>query len=183
MTDLDDMTDLDSTSDQDTYYGKYRGLVVANVDPMQIGRLMVEVPDLAGILPSTWAMPCLPFAGAQSGFFAVPVVGSKVWIEFEQGDPDYPIWTGCFWGTVAEVPPLALAAPPGVQQIVVQTVGQNTLMISDVPGPTGGIMLKVGAAFISISSSGIVINNGAGASIVMAGGPTVAINGLALVVK
>ena len=66
-----------------------------------------------------------------------------MWIEFEQGDPDYPIWVGCFWGSAAEVPALALAGPPGLQQIVVQTIGQNTLLISDVPGPTGGILLQV----------------------------------------
>ena len=71
----------------------------------------------------------------QAGVFAVPPIGSAVWIEFEQGDPDYPIWTGGFWGSAAEVPALALAAPPALQPIVLQTVGQNTLMISDMPGP------------------------------------------------
>ena len=158
------------------YYGKYRGLVIDNVDPMQTGRLMVQVSDVSGVLPSTWATPCLPFAGTQSGFFAVPDIGSKVWVEFEQGDPDYPIWTGCFWGTAAEVPALALAAPPGLQQIVVQTVSQNTLMISDVPGPTGGIMLKSSTgALISISDVGITIDNGQGATIIMTG-PAVTIN-------
>jgi len=63
-------------------------------------------------------------------------------VEFEQGDPDYPIWSGCFFGSAAETPALALATPPGLQAIVLQTVGQNTLMISDTPGPTGGILLK-----------------------------------------
>ncbi len=58
------------------YYGKYRGTVIDNVDPMQIGRLMVQVPDVSNVLPSTWAMPCLPFAGIQSGFYAVPDIGS-----------------------------------------------------------------------------------------------------------
>jgi uncharacterized protein involved in type VI secretion and phage assembly len=169
MTDLDDITGQDSVSSQDAYYGKYRGVVLSNADPMQTGRLLVEVSDVAGILPSSWAMPCLPFAGTQSGFFAVPVVGSKVWVEFEQGDPDYPIWTGCFWGTVAELPALAQAAPPGVQQIVMQTVGQNILMISDVPGPDGGILLSSSSgALISISDLGIMIDNGQGASVILA---------------
>ena len=81
-------------------------------------------------------------AGPQCGHVSVPPIGASVWIEFEQGDRDYPIWTGCFWGSAAEVPALALATPPPLQTIVLQTVGQNTLMISDVPGPTGGILLK-----------------------------------------
>jgi uncharacterized protein involved in type VI secretion and phage assembly len=163
-------------SSRHTFYGKYRGMVLDNVDPMQTGRLLVQVPDVSNIIPSTWAMPCLPFAGIQSGMYVVPAIGSTVWIEFEQGNPDYPIWVGCFWPTAAAVPALALAAPPDVQQVVIQTPLQNTLMVSDLPGPTGGIMLKTSTgAFISISDTGIVINNGQGALIALAG-PAVTIN-------
>ena len=158
------------------YLGKYRGTVLDNIDPLQIGRLIVQVTDVSQVLPTTWAMPCFPFAGIQSGSFAVPEVGSKVWVEFEQGDPDNPIWVGCFWETAAEVPALALAAPPGLQQIVLQTIGQNTLLISDVPGPTGGILLKsTTGAIISISDTGIIISNGQGATIAM-NGPAVTVN-------
>jgi uncharacterized protein involved in type VI secretion and phage assembly len=165
-----------------TFHGKYRGKVINNVDPMQMGRLMVQVPDVSNVLPSTWAMPCVPFAGTQSGFFAVPPIGASVWVEFEQGNSDYPIWSGCFWGSAAEVPPMALAAPPGVQSIVVQSVGQSTLMISDVPGPTGGILLKSSTgAMISINSTGITISNGQGATITLTG-PTVTVNEGALAV-
>jgi len=163
-------------SDARKFLGKYRGIVVDNIDPMQTGRLLVQVPDVTNILPSSWAMPCLPFAGIQSGFYAVPEIGSTVWVEFEQGNPDYPIWVGCFWETAAQVPALALAAPPGLQQIVVQTVSQNTLLISDVPGPTGGILLKSSTgALISVSDTGITISNGQGATILMTG-PSVTVN-------
>jgi uncharacterized protein involved in type VI secretion and phage assembly len=165
-----------------SFYGKYRGTVINNVDPMQMGRLMVQVPDVSNVLPSTWAMPCAPFAGAQSGSVAVPPVGASVWVEFEQGNSDYPIWSGCFWGSAAEVPPLALAAPPGVQSIVIQSVGQNTLMISDMPGPTGGILLKSSSgAMIAINDTGITISNGQGATITLTG-PSVTVNEGALVV-
>jgi len=158
------------------FYGKYRGTVINNVDPMNIGRLMVQVPDVSNVIPSTWAMPCFAFAGIQNGLFVVPQIGSGVWVEFEQGDPDYPIWTGCFFGSAAEVPALALATPPGLQGFVVQTVGQNTLMISDTPGPTGGILLKASTgALISISDTGITISNGQGATILM-NGPAVTVN-------
>jgi len=163
-------------------YGKYRGTVINNVDPMQMGRLMVQVPDVSNVLPSTWAMPCAPFAGPQCGHISVPPIGASVWVEFEQGNSDYPIWSGCFWRSAAEVPSLALAAPPGVQPIVLQTVGQNTLMISDVPGPTGGILLKsTTGAMIAINATGITISNGQGATITLTG-PSVAVNIEALVV-
>ena len=164
-----------------TFFGKYRGTVINNVDPMQMGRLMVQVPDVSNVLPSTWAMPCLPFAGIQSGMYAIPAIGAGVWVEFEQGNSDYPIWVGCFWGSAAEIPALALAGPPAVQSIVLQTTGQNTLMISDVPGPTGGILLKSNTgAMIAINALGITITNGA-ATIALTG-PTVTVNEGALAV-
>ena len=164
------------------YYGKYRGTVINNIDPMQIGRLQVQVPDVAGLLPVTWAMPCAPVAGIQNGVVALPMIGSGVWIEFEHGDADYPIWVGCFWGSAAEVPVLAHLTPPGVQAITMQTPLQNGLTISDLPGPTGGIMLKsaTGATLI-VNDTGIYIQNGKGASIVMTG-PSVIVNAGALTV-
>jgi uncharacterized protein involved in type VI secretion and phage assembly len=164
------------------YYGKYRGTVLQNVDPEQLGRIQAMVPDVSGLLPSSWAMPCVPIAGKLSGTYVVPQVGAGVWIEFEQGDPDYPIWTGGFWGVAAEVPTLALAGNPASPSIVLASVLQNTLTISDVPGPTGGIMLKsTTGAMIVVNDIGITISNGKGATIVLAG-PTVTINNGALVV-
>jgi uncharacterized protein involved in type VI secretion and phage assembly len=164
------------------YFGKYRGIVVNNVDPMQIGRIQALVPDVSNIMLTSWAMPCVPVAGKQMGAYFVPQIGSGVWIEFEHGDPDYPVWVGCFWGIVAEVPSLALAGIPASPNIVLQTAAQNSVVISDLPGPTGGIMLKstTGASII-VNDTGIYIQNGKGASIVMTG-PTVTINNGALVV-
>jgi Type VI secretion system/phage-baseplate injector OB domain len=164
------------------YFGKYRGMVVSNLDPLQIGRLLVQVPDVLGPIPSSWAMPCLPFTGKQMGMWCLPQVGTGVWVEFEQGNPDYPIWSGCWYGLVAEVPALALAAPPAVPNVVIQTAAQNTLMLSDLPEPTGGILLKTTTgAFISVNDIGITISNGKGAIITMTG-PTVDINMTALTV-
>jgi len=168
------------------YYGKYRGTVINNIDSEQRGRIMAMVPDVLGLTPSSWALPCVPIAGKQEGVFVVPQIGAGVWIEFEQGDPDYPIWTGGFWGVAAEVPALALAPPPipPGQNIVVQTTGQNTLLLSDsAPTPaTGGIVLKSATgAMIVVNDSGIYISNGKGAVITLVG-PTVTINNGALVV-
>jgi uncharacterized protein involved in type VI secretion and phage assembly len=163
------------------YYGVYRATVVNNVDPLLKGRILVQVLDAGGFTPSSWAMPCVPFAGRQSGTFVVPVIGSGVWVQFENGDPDYPVWTGGWWSE-GEVPALALAGNPASPSIVLQTTLQNTIAVSDVPGPTGGIMLKsTTGAFILVNDVGITISNGKGAMITMIG-PTVTINNGALVV-
>jgi uncharacterized protein involved in type VI secretion and phage assembly len=169
-------------TDTTKYYGKYRGAVINNIDPMQLGRIQVQVPDALGLAISSWAMPCLPFAGKQSGVFVVPRVGDGVWVEFEQGDLDYPIWVGGFWGSTAEIPVLAMAGLPVSPSVVLQTGNQNTLMLSDVPGPTGGILLKsASGAMISITELGITISNGQGATITL-NGPSVNINQGALTV-
>jgi uncharacterized protein involved in type VI secretion and phage assembly len=170
------------SSKENRFYGKYRGTVINNIDPMQIGRIQAMVPDVSSLLPTSWAMPCVPITGKQMGTFMLPQIGSGVWIEFEQGDPDYPIWVGGFWGIVAEVPALALAGNPVSPSIVLQTGLQNSLIISDLPGPTGGIMLKstTGATLI-VNDTGIYIQNGKGASIIMVG-PNVTINNGAMMI-
>src|SRR5260370_7885449 len=117
------------------YWGKCGGRVMNNVGPMQIGRLLVQVPDVGGPIPSTWAMPCLPMTGKQSGVWVLPQVGAGVWVEFEHGDIGYPIWTGCWYGSMAEVPPLALLAPPTPPNIRLQTGGQTPPMLRETPCP------------------------------------------------
>jgi len=158
------------------FFGKYRGMVVSSFDPEGRGRIQVQVPDVLGMGISTWAMPCLPVAGINSGMFAVPMIGSGVWVEFERGDIDYPVWVGGFWGTAAEVPVLAHMVPPGVSGFTLQTTLKNGIVISDVPGPTGGILIQTTTgAMISVSDVGIIISNGKGAIINMTG-PTVDVN-------
>jgi uncharacterized protein involved in type VI secretion and phage assembly len=160
------------------YYGKYRGTVVNNVDPLRIGRIQAMVPDVSALLPTSWAMPAFPAGGIQYGTVSVPLVSAGVWIEFEQGDPDYPIWTGCFYGSAAEMPAMANTIPPAVPGVAIQTPLQNSLTISDAPGPAGGVLIKTTtAALITVNQTGIVISNGQGASISMIG-PTITISGI-----
>jgi Type VI secretion system/phage-baseplate injector OB domain len=187
------MTEGNSTR----YYGKYRGTVLDNLDPEQRGRITAIVPDVQGLTPMTWALPCVPIAGKQQGVFHVPQIGAAVWIEFEQGDPEHPIWVGGFWGQALEVPTSALTPPPVPtgNNIVIQTTLGTTLAISDAPAlpvesplpapapvGTGGIALRSkSGAVIVVNDTGIYINNGQGASIEMIG-TSVMINKVALVV-
>jgi len=168
------------------FHGKYRGTVVNNLDPEQRGRIQAMVPAVSNVMLSNWAMPCVPMAGKEQGVFMVPQVGAGVWIEYEGGDPDKPVWVGGYWGSVAEVPKLALAPPPMPmgQNIVIESTLQNMVIISDAaPTPvTGGIMLKsTTGAMIVVNDTGIYISNGKGAAITLIG-PTVTINNGALVV-
>ncbi len=133
------------------HYGKFRGTVVANVDPMQLGRLQLLVPDILGVIPSSWALPCLP-PGSRS---TLPAVGDAVWVEFEAGNIDYPIWCGVFWTDAAQVP-ASLTGPAST--------------------PTDALSLRTAdGAGIDIGPAGIVIDNGKGARIAMSG-PAVSIN-------
>jgi uncharacterized protein involved in type VI secretion and phage assembly len=160
------------------FLGKFRGTVVKNDDPKQIGRIQVIVPDVSNVALTSWAMPSLPYGGLNSGLFSVPSIGSGVWIEFEQGDPDYPIWVGTFWGSAAEVPKLAQTAPAPTPAISLQTPLNNGVVISDALGPSGagGITIQSGSgAKISVNDLGITISNGKGARITLLG-KTVDIN-------
>jgi len=168
------------------FYGKYRGTVINNIDPQRIGRIMAQVPAVSLLLPTSWCLPCYPVAGKLMGISYVPQIGSGVWIEFEGGDPDYPIWTGCFWGTDAEMPPDAkmtsVTNNPLSPSIVLNTTLQNRVVISDLPGPTGGIILKsLTGASIIVNDTGIYIDNGKGATIRMIG-PIVNVNNGALTI-
>jgi hypothetical protein len=156
------------------FLGKYRGTVVMNIDPKGQGRLQVQSADANKLFPTSWAMPNVPIAGLQMGLFVIPPIGAGVWVEFEQGNRDYPIWCGCWWGSVAEVPALAKLATPGVPVTVLQTqVTQSALVMSDTPVPpmiAGGILLKSGASYITIDPTGVTIQ-----------APKIQINGLTIV--
>lgn len=159
------------------FFGKFRGVVTDNQDPLQIGRVRARVPDVTGEQESGWAMPCFPFGGNGMGFFALPSVGAGVWIEFEHGDPEYPIWAGCWYGTLAEVPPELLAPP--YKKVLLKTEGGTSIVLDDTPG-LGGITLETASGQkITMSATGIEIDNGLGAKISMQG-PQINVNNGAL---
>lgn len=96
-------------------YGKYRGRVIDNNDPLNRGRLQVEVRSLMSTTPF-WALPCMPFGGDGMGIFMIPEKDTGVYVEFEGGDINYPIWTGCYW-TDNQCPKDSKVAEPKVRLI------------------------------------------------------------------
>lgn len=125
------------------FFGKYRGKVENNIDPMMLGKIQVSVPAVLGDGSLSWAMPCVPFAGSGVGFFMIPPVGANVWVEFEGGDIDYPIWSGCFWG-VGETP-----ATPAVPQMKIIKMDTISLTLSELPG-VGGVTLEVSPPSVAL---------------------------------
>ena len=117
------------------YYGKYRGIVVDNNDPENLGRLKVRVPSILGNdVVTGWATPCLPYGGASNqGFFAIPEIDAGVWVEFEAGDLEYPIWVGTFWskpGGESEVPkPADTQSPPTLK--IIRTLKGHSIEMED----------------------------------------------------
>ncbi len=141
------------------HYGRYRGKVVSNDDSQKLGRIQVTCPDVLGRGQASWALPSTPYAGDGVGFFAIPPEGADVWVEFERGDPDYPIWAGCFWSD-GQVPSEASAASTKVLK-----TDALTLTIDDSAGGDG-VTLEVSSPAVSTSikialtSSGVEISTG-----------------------
>ncbi len=158
------------------FFGKYRGKVEDNVDPLQQGRLRVSVPAVLGEGNVGWAMPCVPYAGPGVGSFALPPVGANVWVEFEAGHPDHPIWTGCFWnqGDAPANPAVAqtkVFKTDGVSITIEQAAGAGSMVIEVGPpvvpatqkltfGPSG-IELVNGKASVKLTQASVSVNDGA----------------------
>jgi uncharacterized protein involved in type VI secretion and phage assembly len=148
------------------FYGKYRG-IVTDVDD-STWRIKASVPNVLPGGGTGWCMPCVPYAGPQVGFLMLPEVGSAVWIEFEGGDPSYPIWVGMYW-TSGDLPSSASA---GVKSIVTSAGSiafdnnQTSITLTDAQNNTvvldsSGVTSTSGSNSVAIGTSSVSVNNGA----------------------
>jgi len=168
------------------YFGKYRGVVEDNADVTARGRLQVRVPAVLGAL-KVWAMPCVPYAGKGVGFYSLPDPGSGVWIEFEGGDPSYPVWTGCFWADnelpdqsnadlkIWKTSSVTLRIDDGAKEASLSAVGGASATISDEvalqagdsAAPTrhtvksSGVVSEAGPKKAELTSASFSVNGGA----------------------
>jgi len=131
------------------YYGKYSGAVTDNQDKDQVGKIKVNVPSVFGSDMEVTARPCLTY-----GHFFIPSVGTKVWVEFEAGDPNFPIWVGA-WYPQGSTPPQAANSPPDNR--VIQTASGHTIEIMDKDGAEKIVIKHKGNSFVSIDKDGTVI--------------------------
>ena len=79
------------------YFGKYRARVTDINDPEERGRVRVECPKVLGSATSAWCEPCFSVAIDSDGDFCLPKKGETIWVEFEEGDWNKPIWSGNWW--------------------------------------------------------------------------------------
>lgn len=152
---------------ENRYWGKYKGLVVDNDDPENLGRLRVKVPGILGEdVVTGWAMPCLPYGGASDqGLFFIPEVDAGVWVEFEEGSLEFPIWVGTFWtkpGGASEVPkPGDTQSPPTRKTI--RTVKGNSIELEDKDNEETIIITeKTNNNKVTMDKNGIVVEDGNG---------------------
>ncbi|ABV94288.1 conserved hypothetical protein [Dinoroseobacter shibae DFL 12 = DSM 16493] len=145
------------------YYGKFRGFVVDNADPETLGRLRVRVPSVMGNEVSDWALPCAPFGGLDGqGLFLIPEVDSQLWVEFEEGNPDKPIWVGTFW-RASDLPPEDARQPEPTTRML-QTPSGHRLRFDDADGDERITLAhKSGAELVMDPEGGLVLTNAGGA--------------------
>lgn len=135
------------------FYGKYRG-TVTDVEAGGRGRIKAKVPAVLGDQQATgWCDPCVPFAGDGVGLAFLPEVGAGVWIEFEGGDPSFPIWSGCYWRE-GEMP--SDAAP--AKKLILTKSGHKLLFDDDAQSieiaDQNGNSVKLDSAGITITRGG-----------------------------
>jgi hypothetical protein len=166
------------------FYGKYRGFVVNTEDPKHLGRVRLRVPSVLGPeIVTGWAMPCVPYGGQKNqGFLSIPEVGAGVWVEFEEGDLEFPIWVGTFWsepGGESEIPALNGAdgkerkneqKPP--TRKIIKTQKGHTIQFEDAAGDEMVIIIEAAHKHVvALNKEGIQISDGiSGNKIVMGKG-------------
>ena len=164
------------------YFGKYRGTVSDNADPTSRGRLKVRVPAVLADV-EVWAMPCVPYAGDGVGFYSLPEPGTGVWVEFEAGDPSYPIWNGCFWADnelpdtggapikIWKTKKVTVRIDDGGDEVKLQTSsGSKVTLANDIQSESGsakhtvgatGVVSELGAGKVEVTAAVVSVNNGA----------------------
>lgn len=169
------------TTDAKKYPGTYRGVVKNNIDVMGANRILVQVRDVLGNDSCIWADPSYGIPGMNM----VPDTDAGVWIQFEDGDIDRPFWTGFWRGGLVDTPPVGQTVPPGIPQVVMGTPGQNYVLITDAPGPVGGIQIQIrgpAGPSIKLTESFIELSCGPGLASIRLAGTGVFINNTSLVI-
>ena len=162
------------------FYGKYRGTVIDNEDPSRLGRVKVSVPSVLGQdVVTGWATPCVPYGGAAGqGLLFVPERGAGVWVEFEEGDLEFPIWVGTYWckpGGDSQAPKPNDAAGTQLREVqqpptrkIIKTAKGHTIQFEDADDAEM-LLLREGSQghLITMNKDGVRIVDGTGNAIEM----------------
>ena len=161
---LESMPETDAAGGTQKFFGKYRGTVINNLDPLNLGRVQARVPEILQDEPSGWAYPAAPYAGANQGLFTIPPIEAGVWIEFEAGDVSRPIWAGTWWSEgqvprdnsgAGATPPLKILRSEQGLMLALDDDAQ-TVTISDANG-TNLVVVKVQQGQVRIEATSKVV--------------------------
>jgi uncharacterized protein involved in type VI secretion and phage assembly len=140
------------------YYGKYAALVTNVSDPEKRGQIQVTIPSIYGATDVVWARASFPY-----GHFYVPPIGAQVWVEFEGGDPRYPLYTGA-WYPTSLVPKEAQDDPPANR--VIQMPSGHTIELQDKAGEEKVVIRHKDNSFVTLDKDGsVVVSNKNGSHI------------------
>lgn len=153
------------------YFGKYRGIVTDIDDPNNQCRVRATVPAVLGEHACGWALPAAPFAGDGHGMVMLPKVGSGVWIEFEAGQLDNPIWSGAWWASGERPEPQGagvrvIVSEQGHKVILddeaneVKIVHGDSTIAKVITLSSNEVVITCGACEIKITNENISLNNG-----------------------
>ena len=155
------------------YYGKYRGTVTDISDPENRCRIRAKVPAVLGDQPCGWAMPVAPFAGDGHGLVMLPEVGAGVWIEFEAGQLDSPIWSGGWWANGQRPDPQGtgvrvlvsknghrIVVDDDADKIIISHSSDTDALSKRITLTGDDITLTFGLCSIKISQDSISLNDG-----------------------
>ncbi|MFI6324348.1 phage baseplate assembly protein V [Nonomuraea sp. NPDC050556] len=181
------LADLVQRTDRQ-FFGKYRGLVVDNADPERLGRLRLRVPSVTGPEAVTgWATPCVPYGGmADQGMLFVPATGAGVWVEYEEGDLEFPIWVGTFWSKpdgATELPKTGGSAQDPPTRKIIRTAKGHTIEFEDkdseelvtITEAAHGNVIMMDQDGITIKTSGTQVKVGTGGVLIGGSGATEAL--------
>lgn len=145
-----------------TVSGFHRGIVSNIEDPEQRGRIKCLIPDVLGKeVESAWCEPCVTVAYDRGGDFCLPNVKETIWIAFEDGNPNKPIYMGNWW----QKGMTPLGANYGAEKSQVRVINYANCLIT----------LKDSTISVNVGGGGVelLINNG---SVAITGNLTVSGN-------
>ncbi len=164
---MDQLVQQIAQQQQQRYYGKYRAFVSNNRDPETRGRLKLKIPTVLGDQETGWALPCLPFGGlANQGLFMIPEMDAQVWVEFEEGNLDHPIWVGVFWQQSSDTPEEAALEEPTTR--IIRTPSGHVLQFDDLSGEEQFRLAHPAGTEMTIDPQGTVeLEDAAGAKLTL----------------
>ena len=147
------------------FYSCYRGFVLSNEDPDSMKKIMVYVPAITGLSrKGFWAYPKGVATGARWGVNLMPEVGDMVWVEFEYGNPRYPIWS---FGYRRKGEAATLYKAEEEENYGFQSPKGNFVNVSDVDGTITAITKTGHKIVLSDGTKNILIKTSAGHEILM----------------